>query len=140
MSQAVSHTPASLAQRDLSARQAVVAASVAMSLVIWLDLRDGHLGLLLSVAFVLIAVTVPLSVDVRSLFPTGVLPPALFVGTLLVVCLVAPSAIRVDGLSTDAGLVGRLIAAMIDRGMTLVIGHALALSVIALRILSDSER
>lgn len=111
-----------------------------MAGVIGLDLMDGRLGMLFSIGFILIAVTVPLAVDVRSLFPTGVLPPALLLGSLLVVCIFASSAIRVDGLDQDAGTIARYIAAVIDRGMTLVIGHGLALGIIALRILADPER
>lgn len=140
MSQAVSRTPAALARRDPSVRQAIVGACVAMIAVIVLDLTDGELGLLFSVGFVLIAVTVPLAVDVRSLFPAGVLPPALLIGSLLLVCVFASSAIRVDGLEKDAGVIARLIASVIDHGLTLVIGHGLALGVIALRILGDRER
>ncbi|WP_332662091.1 DUF6542 domain-containing protein [Aeromicrobium sp.] len=137
MSQAVSRTPAAMARRDPSARQAIVAACLAMAVVTGLDLTDGRLGLEFSVGFVLIAVTVPMAVDVRSLFPAGVLPPALLLGSLLLVCVFASSAIQVDGLAKDAGVVARFIAAVIDRGLTLVIGHGLALGVIALRILSD---
>lgn len=140
MSQTVSRTPAAMAQRDLGARQAVVAACLAMAAVIGLDLTDGRLGLLFSVGFVLIAVTVPLAVDVRSLFPAGVLPPALLLGSLLLVCLFASSAIRVDGLAKDASSLGRFIATVIDHVPTLVIGHGLALGIIALRILADRDR
>jgi len=140
MKQAALHSPARLSRRDLSARQAILAACAAMAVLTALDLMDGRLGMLFSVGFVLIAVTAPLSVDTRSLFPTGVLPPALLLGILLVVCLVAPSAIRVEGLPTDAGLIGRFIAAVIDHGLTLVIGHGLAIGVIVLRILTNPSR
>jgi hypothetical protein len=140
MSQAVSRTPAAMARRDPSARQAITAACLSMAVVIGLDLMDGRLGLLFSVGFVLFAVTVPLAVDVRSLFPAGVLPPALLIGSLLLICMFASSAIQVDGLAKDVGLVGRFIAAVIDHGLTLVIGHGLALGIIALRILADRDR
>jgi hypothetical protein len=140
MSQAVSRTPAALARRDPSARQAITAACLAMALVIGLDLVDGRLGLLFSVGFVLIAITVPLAVDVRSLLPAGVLPPALLIGSLLLVCVFVSSAIHVDGLARDASVVARLIAAVIDHGMTLAVGHGIALGIIALRILADRAR
>jgi hypothetical protein len=140
MSQAVSRTPAALAGRDLSARQAIVAACAAMAAVIALDLTDGRLGALFSVGFVLVAVTVPLAVDVRSLFSAGVLPPALLIGSLLVVCLLASSAVHVDGLARDAGTVARLIATVVDHGLTLAIGHGLALLVIGARILTAPDR
>lgn len=129
-----------MARRDPSARQAITVACVAMAAVIGLDLTDGRLGLLFSVGFVLIAVTVPLAVDVRSLFPAGVLPPALLIGSLLLVTVFASSAIRIDGLAEDASMIGRFIAAVVDRGLTLVVGHGLALGIIALRILSDRDR
>lgn len=111
-----------------------------MAATIGLDLMDGHLGVLFSISFVLIAVTVPLAVDIRALLPAGVMPPALLIGSLLLVSMLVPSAIRVDGLATDAGTIARLIAAVIDHGMTLVVGHGLALGVIALRVLSDPDR
>lgn len=140
MSQAVSRTPAELARRDLSARQAILAACVALTAIVVLDLIDGRLGAAYSVGFVLVVVTVPLSVDVRHLFPAGVLPPVLLLASLLAIAILEPSAIRVDGLAEDASLVARLIAGVIDHGMTLVIGHGLALGLIVLRIISAPER
>lgn len=140
MSQAASRTPAALSRRDLNARQAIVGACLSMAVIVALDLSDGQLGPLFSVGFVLIAVTVPLSVDLRSLFPAGVLPPALLIGSLLLICVVNSSAVHVDGLSADASTMGRVIAAVIDRGLTLVIGHGLALAVIALRIVTAPSR
>lgn len=140
MAQAVSHPPARMARHDLSARQAIVSASVSMVAIVALDLLDGTLGPLYSVGFVLIVVTVPLSVDVRALFPAGVLPPILLLASLLVVCLVDPAAIQIDGLAKDPTLVGRLIASVIDHGVTLVIGHGLALGVIGLRIITAPDR
>jgi hypothetical protein len=140
MSQAVSRTPSALARRDLGARQVIVAACVAMVVITGIDVADGRLGLLFSVGFVLVAVTAPLSVDVRSLFPTGVLPPALLIGALAVVAAVWPDAIHVEGLSADAGVVGRLLASIVDLGLTLVVGHALALAVIAARVLTAPTR
>src|SRR5437773_772516 len=140
MPQAVSRTPARLARHDLTARQAIVAACVAMVALLCLDLMDGRLGLLYSVGFVLIVVTVPLAVDVRSLLPAGVLPPALLIGSLLVVCLVDPTAIQTGALADDTSRFARMIAGTIDHGMTLVIGHVAAMGIIALRILSDPER
>lgn len=140
MSQAVSRTPAELARHDLSARQAILGACAATTAIVLLDLMDGRLGALYSVGFVLVVVTVPLSVDVRHLFPAGVLPPVLLLASLLAVCLFDASAIQVDGLAQDASLVARLIAGVIDHGMTLVVGHGLALAVIVLRIIGAPER
>ena len=140
MTQAVSRTPGAMAGRDLSARQAIIAACLAMAVVTGLDLLDGRLDLLFSVGFVLIVITVPMSVDVRSLFPAGVLPPILLIATLFAVCVVEPSAIQVDGMAKDAGTIARLIAATIDHGLTLLVGHGIALILIAWRILTDPDR
>jgi len=140
MTQAAYRTPARPGRPDRTARQASIAACVAMAAVVLLDLVDGRLDLLYSVGFVLIVVTVPLSVDVRALFPTGVLPPALLLGSLLLVCAFEPSAIQVSGMEKDAGTVARLIAATIDHGVTLVVGQVLTMAVIGLRILGAPTR
>ena len=139
MTQAVRTTPRT-ARSDMTARQAIVAACVAMTAIVLLDLVDGRLDLLYSVGFVLIAVTPPMAVGVRNLFPTGVLPPVLFIVSLLLVCLFEPSAIRVEGMAPDAGTLARLIAATLDHGMTLFVGCGLALAIIAARILTDEPR
>lgn len=132
-------TPARVARHDLSARRAIIAACLAMTAIVLLDLADGRLGLLYSVGFVLIVITVPMSVDVRQLFPTGVLPPALLIASLLVVCLAEPSAIDVDGMAAGAGTFARLIASTLDHGLTLGVGYGLALAIIALRIVSEPD-
>jgi hypothetical protein len=139
MTQAVSRTPTRTARIDPSARGAIVCACVSMAMIVGLDLVDGRLDLLYSIGFALIVVTAPLAVNVRNLFPTGVLPPLLMVVSLFAVCLVEPSAIQVEGMAPDAGTVARLIAATLDHGWTLVTGQALTLAVIALRVLGDRE-
>lgn len=111
-----------------------------MVVVTLLDCSDGRLGFLFSLGFVLIVVTVAMSVDLDSLFQAGVLPPALLIGSMAVVSMLWPDAIQVHGLSANAGFVGRLIAGVIDRGATLIIGHGLALGIIALRILTAPAR
>ena len=82
----------------------------------------------------LAVVTAPLSVDVRSLLTTGVMPPVLLIGSLFAVALFFPDAIVVDGLPADAGALARTIAAVIDHGITLVVGHVLALVGIVVRV------
>ena len=123
-----------IARRDLSAGQAVALACGSLAAVTALDLTDGHLGFLFSLGFVLAVATAPLSVDVRSLLPTGVMPPALLIGVLVVVAVVAPDAIVVDGLPSDAGSLTLALAAVIDHGVTLVVGHVLALAGIGVRV------
>lgn len=104
-----------------------------------LDLADGRLGLLFSIGFVLAVATAPMSVDVRSLLTTGVMPPVLLIGSLLVVALFVPGAIVVDGLHADAGALARTLAAVIDHGVTLVVGHVLALIGIVVRVATAPE-
>lgn len=119
--------------RDLSGAAVVVLAFVAMTAVIWLDLTDGTLGPAFSVGFILAAVTAPMAVNLRSIVTTGVLPPPLLILTLFGVSLIEPGAIEVPGLAADAGAITRTIATTLDHGVTLVIGHALALTMIVLR-------
>ncbi len=111
-------------------------ACVSMTAVTALDLADGRLGFLFSLGFVLAVVTAPLSVDVRSLLTTGVMPPVLLIGSLLAVALFHPHAIAVDGMPADAGTLARTLAAVVDHGITLVIGHVLALIGIAVRVVT----
>lgn len=123
-----------MARRDLTARGAVVLACVSLGAVTALDLTDGRLGFLFSLGFVLAVGTAPLSVHVRSLLTTGVMPPVLLIGALLVVAIAAPEAIVVDGLPADSGAFARTVAAVIDHGITLVVGHVLALAGIGVRV------
>jgi uncharacterized protein DUF6542 len=136
MSSTATRTPAAWARRDLTARQAIAAACAAMAVITLLDRSDGRLGFLFSLGFVLIVITVAMSVGTDSLFEAGVLPPALLIGTMAIVAVLWPDVIQVHGLSTHAGVIGRLIAGVIDRGATLIIGHGLALGIIAARILT----
>lgn len=142
MTQAVHRTPPRTARpgHDLTARQAIAASCLAMTAIVLLDLVDGRLDLLYSVGFVLIAVTAPMSVGTRHLFPTGVLPPVLMIVSLLLICLFEPSVIQVEGMGRDAGTFARLIAGTLDHGMTLFVGCGLALAIITLRSLSDPHR
>jgi len=124
-----------LAAQDLTVRGMITVGAVAMVAVSALDLVDGRIGILFSLGFALIVVTLAMAVDVRDLFPAGVVPPFLLLGALFVLCVVKSSSIEVDGLAADAGFVTRYIASVIDHGLTLVIGHGLALAVIVWRIL-----
>ena len=108
-------------------------AFLAMAALVWLDLTDGKLGAAFTVGFILVALTAPMAVDLRSIVTTGVLPPPLLILTLFGVVLIDPSAIDVPGLAADAGTITRTIATTLDHGVALVIGHALALTTIVLR-------
>lgn len=118
---------------DLSGSGVVFLAFLALGIVTWLDLTDGSLGAAFAVGFVLTALTAPMAVARRSLVTTGALPPALLILTLGAVVIIAPEAVPTDGLEQDAGTFARTIAATLDHGLELVIGHALALGAIALR-------
>jgi hypothetical protein len=119
--------------RDLSGAAVVVMAFLAMAAIVWLDLTDGSLGLAFTVGFILVAMTAPMAVDLRSIVSTGVLPPPLLILALFGVALIEPGAIEVPGLAPDAGTITRTIGATLDHGVTLVVGHGLALTTIVLR-------
>ena len=119
--------------RDLSGAAVVVMAFLAMAAIAWLDLTDGTLGPAFTVGFILVAMTAPMAVDLRSIVSTGVLPPPLLILTLFGVALIEPGAIEVPGLAVDAGTITRSIGTTLDHGVTLVMGHALALATIVLR-------
>jgi hypothetical protein len=140
MSSMTARSPAGLARHDLSAQQAIAVACFSLAAVTAVDLTDGRLGFLFSLGFVLAVVTAPLSVDLRSLLPTGVMPPVLLIGALWVISLFFPHAIVVDGLPADAGALARTIAAVIDHGITLVVGHVLALAGIVARVATAPTR
>lgn len=129
---------ATIAQRDLNPRLAVAAAVAAMAGVVLLDLMtDGQVGLLYSTGFVLICITVPMSVQVRSLIAAGILPPLLFVGTICLLASVAPDSIATGTAADSVGQ--RLIVGVIDLAPTLVIGHVLALVAIVVRIVTAPD-
>lgn len=104
-----------------------------MAAIVWLDLTDGTLGAAFTVGFILVALTAPMAVDLRAIVTTGVLPPALLILTLFGVVLIEPGAIEVPGLAADAGALTRTVATTLDHGVALVIGHALALTMIVVR-------
>lgn len=118
---------------DLSGTAVVLLAFLALGVVTWLDLTDSTLGPAFAVGFVLTALTAPMAVSRASLVTTGALPPVLLIMTLFVVAVLAPDAVATSGLAVDAGAFARTIAATLDHGMALVIGHVMALTAIALR-------
>lgn len=141
MSMTSTRSPVAMARVDLGARQAVTLASVAMAVVAILDvIPDGRLGSLFSVGFILIAVTTPLAVEVHSLFAPGIMPPLLMIGAILVLAIVLPDSIQANGLAASDGVMQRLIAGIINNATALVVGHLLALAVIALRIVTDPDK
>lgn len=140
MATSVAHSPAGLSGADLAGRQAIWLAFATMAAVTALDLIDGRLSFVFSLGFVLVVVTMPFAVRVGALFPTGVLPPVLLVLTLTVVAAFWPEAIVVDGMPADTGTPGRVLAGTIDRGITLMVGHGLAIAAIILRIVTAPGR
>lgn len=133
----VAHSPARLARTDLSSRQVVWLACASLAAVTALDLLDGRLGILFSVGFVLVVATMPLAIDVRQLLPAGVLPPVLLLAAVATVSLVAGDAIVVEGMPSDVGWAGRTLAGTVDRGVTLMVGHGLAILAVVVRIVTD---
>lgn len=138
MAAIVATAPAGLAQRDLGPRRAVALAVAALAVLTALDLvTDGRLGIVFSVGFVLVVATIPLAVEARSLLPAGVVPPVLLTVFVGAAVLLSPGAVPVEGLPPDTGWLGRTLAGTIERGVTLLVGHGLALTGIVVRILTD---
>lgn len=138
MAATVASAPAGTARHDLGARRAILLATLALALVTVLDVvTDGRLGVAFSVGFVLVAVTAPLAIDVRSLLPAGVLPPVLMVVFVGGVAWFSPDAVEVAGLPEGTGWFGRTLTGVIDRGVTLLVGHGLALLAVVVRIATD---
>ena len=131
---------ARLAAHDLTAGHIVAGGCAAMAVVTAVSIyRTGGLGTFFGVGFVLICLTCALAADVRALFAPGVLPPLLMITTLATVAVFDPPVIDVDGLAVTAGAAQRTIAGVIDHATALVVGHALALVSIGLRILTASS-
>lgn len=138
MASALWRAPQNLASRDLTARQALTLASVAMVVVTGLDLTDGHLGTAFAIGFVLVVATVPLAVRADSFFAAGIFPPVLFAALILAVSAFFGSALVIEGLPSSVGVLGRALSGTIEFGVPLLVGYALALGVIVMRILRDS--
>lgn len=119
---------------DLTAAGAVLLAVTTLAAVAALDLLDDRLGLPFRVGFVLAAVTAPVAVGVGRLLLTGILPPFLLIAAIAVIVTLRPEAVVVDGLPADAGWLGHVVNAVIDHGISLLIGHLLALGVILARV------
>ncbi|MFD1860733.1 hypothetical protein EHW97_11355 [Aeromicrobium camelliae] len=137
MASALWRAPRNLASHDLTARQAVVLAALAMLIVTALDLIDGRLGVAFGVGFVLVVATVPLAVRSDAFFTAGVFPPLLFAAIILAVAAFFGSALVIEGLPDSAGVLGRALSGTIAFGVPLLVGHALALAVIVVRILKE---
>ena len=126
-----------IAAEDLTARGAVAVAAGAMIAVSVLDVLNGRIEFAFSLGFVLVVLTIAIAVDKAHLFTAGVLPPVLLLVSLATLCVLASDSVAVDGVSREAGLMTRYIAAVVDHGLTLVVGHGLALAAIVWRILRD---
>lgn len=132
----LARTPAAAAGYDLTSRAVVACSVVTLAAVTGLDLLDGRLGAAFSIGFILVALTAATAVQMNGLFTVGVLPPFLLVGALLVVSLIAPEAIVIANLPDSAGVLGLTLAATVTHGVTLLVGHALAVAVIVARIVT----
>lgn len=96
-------------------------------------LLAGSVGWLLGLALIVVSVGVALTVRPRDLFTAGVSPPLLLLGVLLVVAALHGDGIQVGRLGADAGVAQSVIAGFVHLAGALVVAHALALVVVALR-------
>lgn len=119
--------------RDLTARQILAFAALALALVTALDLIDGSIGFAFSLAFVLIVGTAPLAVEPRGIILTGFLPPALMLASIFIIAVMFGDALVIAGMPESTGFLGHTLAGVIDRGVTLLVGTVMAVAAIGVR-------
>lgn len=90
-------------------------------------------GVLVGLGLVVVSVGAALTVRPRDLFTAGVLPPLLLVAVLTVVAVLHGEGIQVARLDSSAGVAQRVIAGFVHLAGALVVAHAAALTVVALR-------
>ena len=112
----------------------VVGASALLAAAFLEILLLDTVGVLVGLCLVAVSVGTALTVRPRDLFSAGVLPPLLLVGLLTVVAVLYPGGIDVSRLSASASIAQRVIAGFVDLAGALVVAHALALLVVALRV------
>ncbi len=91
------------------------------------------IGVLFGAALVVVSVGAALTVRPRNLFTAGVLPPLLLVGLLTSIAVLQPDGIQVARMDASAGVAQRVIAGFVHLAGALVVAHATALLVVALR-------
>jgi len=109
------------------------ASAAAALVVVLLNLvSEGRIGLFFDVSFVLICVGAALAVRPAELFVVGVLPPLLMAGTVTALALLDRSSVA----DPQDGLVQAVVSGLAHHATPLVIGYALALTILALRQLA----
>jgi hypothetical protein len=105
------------------------AAAVALLVVLAHLVLADELTWVFDVAFVLLCVSAALAVRPRDFFVVGVMPPLLMAGTMLLLAVVARSAIA----DPRDGAVQALVSGLAHHASALVLGYALVLGILALR-------
>lgn len=105
------------------------AAAVALVVVVAHLLLTDRLTWVFDVAFVLVCISAALAVRPRDFFVIGVMPPLLMAGTMLLLAVVARSAVA----DPRDGIVQALVSGLAHHAGALILGYALALGVLALR-------
>lgn len=98
------------------------------------------IGTLFGTILVLASIGCALLVRPGDLFTAGVLPPLLLLALLVVLAVVHPDGVAVPALDPSASLPQRVIAGFVDLAGALVLAHALALLVVALRVRAVRRR
>jgi hypothetical protein len=70
----------------------------------------------------------------RALFTAGVLPPLAMIAVVLLVSAMAPEAVASGAVDSTAGVAARTIAGVVDLAAALILGHLVALAVVAARV------
>ncbi len=105
------------------------AAAVALLVVVAHLMLADELTWVFDVAFVLVCVSAALAVRPRDFFAVGVMPPLLMAGTMLLLAVVARSAVA----DPRDGIIQATVSGLAHHAGALVLGYGLALVVLALR-------
>lgn len=116
------------------ARGIIVSASTAAVVCCLIDLAlTARLSFFFDLCYVVIALVSVMAVTRRDLFTTGVLPPLLFGGVVLVLTFTDPAAVS----SADAGLSGTFLTGLANHAYGLAAAYAAALLAVGARVVSS---
>jgi hypothetical protein len=124
-----------LQRQELTSRGVVIAAVFLLLTSAWVSVGiGGTLGGFFGLCFVLVCLTGALGARDRALFTAGVLPPLAMIAVVLLVSAMAPEAVASGAVDSTAGVAARTIAGVVDLAAALILGHLVALAVVAARV------
>jgi hypothetical protein len=114
----------------LPGHRVVLLACAALAVVVLVDVTlTSRLSLLFDLAFVGTCVAAAMGVRPRDFFVTGVLPPLMMFGTVLVLALTSRGSVA----RVEDGVVQAVVSGLAHHATALVAGYGCALGVLAIR-------